>query len=162
MRWRYTVLALLLIVCVTAALHAEEKNVDSPDNFIKVWVATFNKNAPEKLSAFYDRSKETEVIVSSGVRLQGYKAVQEAYTDDQKHARFYDSKAKQIGSRILGNTALVTFEHMFKIRSLTDDSHWQVHIRTTSVLHRVENEWKIVLEHSSSIRGIERTTRIED
>jgi hypothetical protein len=45
---------------------------------------------------------------------------------------------------------------------LADDSRWQVHIRTTSVLHRVENKWKIVLEHSSSIRGVERMIRIED
>jgi ketosteroid isomerase-like protein len=162
MRWYHTALALVVIVCFAAALHAEEAIADSAENFIKDWVATVNKNDPENLLAFYDCSKKTEVIVSSGLRHRGYKAFQKAYRDDLKQIRLYDSSAKEIGTRILGDTALVTFEHLFKIRVLADDSRWQVHIRTTSVLHRVENKWKIVLEHSSLIRGVERMTRIED
>ena len=154
----HTAIALVVIVCFAAALHAEEAIADSAENFIKDWAATLNKNEPENLMTFYDPSKKTEIIVSTGLRYQGCKAFQKAYRDDLKQLRVYDSSAKEIETRILDDTALVTFEHLFKIRVLADDSRWQVHIRTTSVLHRVENKWK----HSSSIRGIERMTRIED
>jgi ketosteroid isomerase-like protein len=139
---------------------AVEETDDSPKQFITDWVATFNKNDPELLSTFYDQSEELEVIVSAGVRHHGYKAVQKFYIDDHKPVRFYDSKATNISTRILADTALVTFEHQFKVRITEDDSCWQVHVRTTSVLHRIDGKWKIVLEHSSPIRGTERVTRI--
>lgn len=162
LRWCHTALALVVIVCFAAALHAEEAIADSAENFIKDWVAALNKNDPEKLLAFYHRSNNTEVIVSSGLHYRGYTAIQKVYRDELKQVRVYDSSAKEIGTRIFGDTALVTFEHLFKLRSPADDSRWQVHIRTTSVLHRIENKWKIVHEHSSSIGGVKRMTRIED
>ncbi len=112
--------------------------------------------------AFYDRSEKTEVLVSSGFRYQGFKAVEEAYRDDQKRLRYYDSTAKNVATRVLGNTAIATFEHRFRIHFLEDDSRWQIHIRTTSVMHRLDDEWKIVLEHSSSIQGVERMIRLLD
>ncbi|MGD2087787.1 MAG: nuclear transport factor 2 family protein [Candidatus Aminicenantes bacterium] len=162
LRWYHTALALVVILCFAAGLHAEEAIADSAENFIKDWVAVFNKNDPEKLLTFYDPSNKTEVIVSSGFHYRGYKAVQKVYRDDLNQVRVYDSSAKEMGTRILGDMAIVTFEHLFKFRSLADDSRWQVHIRTTSVLHRVENKWKIVHEHSSSIHGVKRMTRIKD
>lgn len=162
MRWQHTVFALVTIACLVPRSHADEKVADSPETFIKKWATTFNKNSPEKQAAFYDRSEKTEVLVSSGLRHSGYKAVQKAYRDDQKQLIYSDSAAKKISMRLLGETAIVTFEHQFKMQLLSDHSRWQIHIRTTSVLHRVENEWKIVLEHSSSIHGTERMTRLKE
>ncbi len=141
---------------------AADETDESPKQFITDWAATFNKNDPKLQSAFYDQSEELEVIISAGVRHHGYKAVQKAYTDDLKSVRFYDSTATKISTRIFGDTALITFEHQFKTRFTEDDSRWQVHVRTTSVLNRNEGKWKIVLEHSSPIRGTERYTRIQE
>lgn len=162
MRYYKLIVALAVIASLTTVSFAGEATADSPKEFITDWVGAFNKNDPEQQLAFYDRSEEIEVLVSSGFRHRGYKAVQKAYGDDQKQLRYYDSTAKEISTRILGDTALVTFEHLFKIRFTEDDSRWQVHIRTTCVLNRMEGKWKIVLEHSSSIRGIERIAQIED
>ena len=162
MRWHRTALSLLVTICIARASHAEEAIGDSAENVIKDWVATVNKNDPERLLAFYDASEEMEVVVSAGLRYRGYKALQKAYKDAFKEVRHYDSSAREVSARILGDSAFVTFEHMFKIQVAADDSRWQVHIRTTSVLHRSEDKWKIVLEHSSPIRGVERMTRIEE
>ena len=162
MRFQRAVLSLLTIACLMSAAYADEEADDSPKAFIKVWASTFNENNPVKQAAFYDRSEETEMLVSSGLQTKGFKAIQKAYRDDQKQLKYSDSSASKISTRILGDTAIVTFEHQFKIRFLADDSRWQVHIRTTSVLHRVENEWKIVHEHSSSIRDIDRMVRLKD
>ena len=157
-----TALALLVTICLTAISHAEDAAGDSAQNVIKNWVATINQNNPDKLLAFYDESEETEVVVSAGLRFRGYKALQKAYKDAFKEVRHYDSSAKDVRTRLLGDTAIVTFQHMLKIHVAADDSHWQMHIRTTSILHRSEKKWKIVLEHSSPIRGVERMTRIEE
>ncbi len=162
MRWRHSIFAIIAVTCLPLGLPAEEKDDESPAAVIKAWATTFNKNSPVQQAAYYDRSEKTEVLVSSGLRHRGFKAVLKAYQTDQEQLKYYDSTAEKISTRILGETALVTFEHRFKIHFLSDDSRWQIHIRTTSVLHRVEDTWKIVLEHSSSIHGIERMTRIKD
>ena len=81
---------------------------------------------------------------------------------DKLLSDFSDSVAKNIQARTFGDTAIVAFEHLFKTRIVADDSRWQVHIRTTSVLHRKETKWRIVHEHSSPIRGVQRLTQIKD
>ena len=162
MRMRRTALSLLVTLGLATVSLAEEPSRGSAESVVKSWVAILNKNDPEKFLAVYDRSEETEVVLSTGVRLRSFQAIQNAYNNDFQEVRFYDSSAKQINTRLLGKTAIVSFEHLFKIHVTADGSRWQIHIRTTSVLHRLTDQWKVVLEHSSPIRGIERMTRIED
>ena len=162
MHCHFTSLVSLAVICLAATAHAEDVTVKSAETFIKDWVTSFTQFDPERAMAFYDRSKETEVIVSTGERFRGYEAILKTYQDAQTEVRFLSSTAKEMRTRIVGNTALVTFEHIYKTQVLTDDSRWQGHVRTTSVLHRIANKWKIVLEHSSPIRGVDRVTRLED
>lgn len=161
MSLRLTTTSFVVTIVVAAGLPAEEPKGTSAESFIKQWVSAVNKS-PENLLAFYDRSEETEVIVSSGVRFRGYQAIQRAYNEAFREVRHSDSIAKEVRSRRVGDTAIVTFEHLLKIHVAADDSRWQIHVRTTSVLHRFEDTWKIVHEHSSPIRDIERMTRIQD
>jgi ketosteroid isomerase-like protein len=158
---RFTIAIAMTLFLASPAV-AKVDTDQTPKQFILDWAATFDRNDTKLLLGFYDRSESTEIFVSSGFRHRGYKAVEKAYTRDQKQLRYYDSTVKEISTRILGDTALVNFEHLFKFRATEDDSRWQVHIRTTTVLHRIDGKFKIVLEHSSAIRGIERIVRIED
>ena len=155
------ILVVIAIACFSTVTHAQEEKKNTPENFIKQWVDAFNKNDPAKLLAFYDQSKNTELIASIGANLQGYKAIEKMYRGDLKAVSFSDSKAKKIRVRKLDDIVIVTFEHRFKYRVLADDSFWQIHIRTTSVLRLKEKKWKIVHEHSSSIKGVQRATKIE-
>jgi uncharacterized protein (TIGR02246 family) len=151
-----------LAVVFCGAIHGDASAADPPKEFIKSWAAAFDENDPAKIASFYDRSEETELVLSAGLRIQGFKAIEKFYQDDHESAKYYESTPKKFAVRVLDDTALVTFEHQLKIRLLSDDSRWQVHVRTTSVLHRVDDKWKIVLEHSSPINGIERVTPIDD
>ena len=159
---------MLFAIVITASLavaspsFAVEKTETTPQQFIGQWVATFNKNDSELLLPFYDQSDDLEVIISAGVRHHGYEAVRKAFADDFKSVRFYDSKASDTATRILGDTAIVTFTHTFKAHLREDNTRWQIQVRTTSVLHRMQGEWKIVLEHSSPIQGIDRYTQIQE
>lgn len=143
------------------ASHAIGVDTDSAQAVVTEWVAVVNANDAAKFLSFYDDSQETVVIVSSGRRHEGYAVLSAAFKDDLKAIRFYDSSASAMHARLLGDTAIVTFEHRFKIEALTDGSRWQFHVQTTSVLNRLQGRWRIVMEHSSPIQGSERMTRID-
>lgn len=161
MRCDRMIVAMAVLASLVSLSRAEGAE-QSPEQFIKDWATAFNKNKPDLLCEFYDQSEELDVVISAGIRHHGFKAVQKAYTDDMKQVRFYDSRATEISTRILKDTALVTFEHQFRSEINGDGSHWQIHVRTTSVLHRIGGRWKIVLEHSSPIRGTDRVTPVSD
>jgi ketosteroid isomerase-like protein len=154
--------ALLTSLTLASSSCADERDANTPQHLITEWAASFNANDPDLLCEFYDQSDNLEVITSSGVRHHGYPILQKAYADDHEVARFYESEPLKISVRDLGDTALVTFEHRFKFRLLEDNTRWQVHVRTTSVLQRIGDEWRIVLEHSSPIHGIERRSLIQE
>ena len=160
-----TVPLLVAIVLLTSSLVAQQEKSEAgkePQSVVSNWAAAYNSNDADALSEFYEQSKEIEMITSSGNRFHGYDAVQKGYVDDFKRIRFYDSKADKISTRVIGNVALALFEHQFKMEFKEDNSKWRVHIRTTSVLKRSDGRWKIITEHSSAIRGIERMTRIDN
>ena len=162
MRNSELIVGLTFAALLTPAAPAEEQTDQTPEKLIEQWAAAYNKNDPALLLAFYEQSEDVDVIISAGIRHHGFKAVRNAYTDDFKAVRFHDSKAINLSSRIIDNTALVTFEHQFKSRVVEDNSRWRIHVRPTSVLKRVKGTWKIVLEHSSPIRGTERVVPIEE
>jgi len=160
MHWLTKTVILLGIACLACSAQAQEKE-KTAESTIQAWVATFNDNDPEKQAAFYVQSKSTEAIVSAGVHHHGYKEIKKAYQDDQEQLRYYDSQAKELSVHTIGQMAIITFEHHFKLHILEDDSRWQIQIRTSSVLHNKNGKWKIVHEHSSDIRGTERMTEIK-
>lgn len=158
MKTHRTLPSLFLAISLIGALQAAE----SPSDVIKEWVAAINTNDAERFLSFYDRSEELVVTVSSRQRHEGFEALAKAFREDLASVRFRDSSATAMRTRLLGDAAAVAFEHRFKIEVSGDKSRWQAHVQTTSVLRRFEGAWKIVAEHSSPIRGIERMTRIED
>ncbi len=162
MRCQLALVGMLMSAYLTTVSHADEATADSADSYVKAWAASFINNDPEKMMAFYDRSKGTEVIMSSGLLFRGYDAIKETYYDAQKEVRFLKSATKNMQTRIFGDTALITLEHLFETQLLADGSRWRGHVHTTSVLHWKDREWTIVLEHSSPIRGVDRVSRIED
>jgi uncharacterized protein (TIGR02246 family) len=162
MRLCTTTLSVSLVCLITTASYAEDSVVDSAEKMIREWADALNRNDAAQLLEFYNESEQTEVVVSGGVHYQGYKAIRRINKETFENVRFYDSAATIVKTRRFGDTATATFEHRFRIQVADDDSRWQVHVRTTAVLHRFDGQWKIVVEHSSPIRGVERMTRIED
>ena len=96
------------------------------------------------------------MIVSAGIPIQGSAEGAKVLRDAKSEVRFYDSKAQRIAARTLGETALVSFEHLFKVEILEGGAHFPGHIRTTSPLRLFPGQWRIVMEHFSPIAGIER------
>ena len=142
---------------------AEKKEAEkSAVDHIRKWAASLNDNTVDTMFKYYEESDELEVFTSSGTRFQGFKKTRKAFAEDFKVIRFSDSQVKNISARMLNGIAIVDFEHLFKIKFSQDNSSWQVHIRTSSVLRKVDGNWKIAHEHSSSIHGTERMVKLDD
>lgn len=129
-------------------------------DFMKSWVAGYNDNDGEAMASYYDRSEETDCLVSAGLSIKGFEAIKNMYVQDMQALRFYDSKAEEMKQRLLGDVAVVSFIHKFKYVILDGEVHFRIHIRTTATLRKDKDSWKIVSEHSSPIHGIERVKEI--
>lgn len=133
----------------------------SPSKFMTAWVSAYDKNDAETMVSFYDRSDDTECLVSVGLWLKGYGEIKDMYVQDMKAIHFYDSKAEGMKHRMLGDVAVVSFIHKFKYLVQDTGEHYRIHIRTTATLKKDKDDWKIVSEHSSPIKGIERALMIK-
>ncbi len=147
-------------MCLLPISQAEEDEA-SVRRFMNEWVASYNKNDPKLISAFYEADVRVEMLVSNGRSVRGHENISASYDNDMKAVRFYDSKSQAMRIRVFDKTALVSFIHRFKYEILWDRTHREVHIRTTTTLHQTKNGWRIVMEHSSAIQGIEREKIIE-
>ena len=134
----------------------------TPSEFMTAWVDVFNKNDAKAIVAYYDRSEETDCLVSVGLSFKGFKEIEKMYHQDMKAIHFYDSKCEQMKHRMLGDVAVVSFIHKFKYLIRETGVRYRIHIRTTATLRKDNGSWKIVSEHSSPIQGIERAVMIEN
>ncbi len=148
---------LALSLLIGPPIQAEERTAGET---VQAWAASFNGNNAQRMSDFYEESEEVDMLVSVGLWHRGITGVREAYLEDEENWHYYDSGLKNLRVRDLGEVALASFEHQFKLHSLEDGVRLQIHVRTTMALRKVGNEWKIASEHSSGIRGTERVTVI--
>ncbi|MFK7911073.1 MAG: nuclear transport factor 2 family protein [Akkermansiaceae bacterium] len=153
----------LFFSAFTVATNAADEATDtSAKNFVLKWGQAFNKNDSKYISSFYDQDKRLDMLTSSGAWLKGYEAIEKSYRDDMKALKFSDSNIKNIQLRTYAKTALVSFEHQFKYRILSENVLWRIHIRTTMALRHTDKGWKIAMEHSSPLQGIERAVKVEE
>ena len=125
------------------------------------WVNEYNKNDAKSIVAYYDRSEDTDCLVSVGMWLKGFKQIEQMYNQDMQACHFHDSKAEGMKHRRLGDVAVVSFVHKFKYLIHDTGERYRIHIRTTATLRKDKDTWKIVSEHSSPIKGIERAKLIK-
>jgi ketosteroid isomerase-like protein len=154
-----SIISLIITVLAGPVAQAEEDRVK---NRVEAWVAAFNENKPEKMASFYENTEDLDMLVSAGLWHRGIGEIKKAYEKDEKSWAYYDSSSRNLRIRDLGDVALASFEHRFKLRSLDEDMKFQVHIRTTMTLRKIDSEWKIVSEHSSAIHGVERATVVNE
>jgi len=106
----------------------------TPSEFMAAWVNEYNKNDAKAIVSYYDRSEDTDCLVSVGLWVKGFKQIEQMYTEDMKACRFYDSRAEGMTHRILGDVAVVSFIHKFKYLIHDTGEHYRIHIRTTATL----------------------------
>lgn len=139
----------------------QEKGISvNPEQFAQNWVVAYSSNDHKKLSGFYEASEKLEVRMSSGIKVVGIKKLKEIFKSEFDQADFIYSKAKNISTRELGQTAIVSFEHVFGFKTANKEA-FEGHVQTVLVLHKSKEAWQIVSEHSSTIKDIPRLKPIK-
>jgi len=157
------ILIIFFSILTVGLVHAEKDKIQqTPSKFMAAWVDEYNKNDAKAIVEYYDESEETDCLVSFGMWFKGFKNIEKMYHRDMKACQFYDSKAEEMKHRMLGDVAVVSFVHKFKYMIHESGAHYRVHIRTTATLRKDKESWKIVSEHSSPIKGIQRAILIPE
>ena len=155
-----TIRTLLIFICTTAYATAEQ----TPSEFMTSWVDAYNKNDANTIIACYDQSGST-YLECDGMEVRGFKEIEKMYREGMKACRFYDSKAEGMKHKLVEDEAedlaCVTFTHKFKYLIHETGDHYRIHIRTTALLRKNNDSWKIVCERSTPIHGIERAKIIQ-
>jgi ketosteroid isomerase-like protein len=133
----------------------------SPKEAIQGWAKALTSKDPADVLRFYAESEDLIVIFSSGHQIKGYAVVKKLYDDSARRIAFYESEVTEVAVQRLADVAWVACRHRARYRDLTDDSKWQLEIRTTFVLKRHKDGWRIVLEHSSPIADVPRVNRLQ-
>jgi ketosteroid isomerase-like protein len=128
----------------------------SPKEAIESWAKAFTAKEPADVLRFYDESEDLLLILSSGHQINGYAAVSEQYHKGFREVAFFESQVTELSAEQQQDVAWVTCRHRAKFRVLADNTKFQLEVRTTFVLKRHKDTWRIVLEHSSPIAEVPR------
>lgn len=128
----------------------------SPKEAIQSWAKAFTAKEPADVLGFYAESEDLILILSGGQQHKGYAAVKKEYHKGFGEVVFFESEVSEMTAEQVQGVAWVTCRHRAKFRVLADDSKFQLEVRTTFVLKRDKDAWRIVLEHSSPIADVPR------
>jgi ketosteroid isomerase-like protein len=133
----------------------------SPKEAVQRWAKALTAKEPAELLRFYAESEDLIVILSSGHQFKGYAEVKKVYEKSLREIVFFESEVAEVTAQQLQDMAWVTCRHRARFRVLADDDKFELQVRTTFVLKRQKNEWRIVLEHSSPIADVPRIRPLE-
>ena len=151
-----------LLIALFCLISVQEKQADiAPDKFTENWAAAYTTNDHQKLLSFYEQDDKLEVRMSSGVKVVGFELLKDLYESEFDQAEFIFSKAKSISIRKFDQTAIVSFEHVFGFKT-EDEKAFEGHVQTVLVLRKSKETWKIVNEHSSTIKDVPRVKPIKN
>lgn len=120
---KFSVLVAAILICSGTLAYAQQ----TPSEFMASWVAEYNNNDPATIVSYYDRSEDTDCLVSVGIWLKGFDEIEQMYHQDMGAIHFYDSRAEGMRHRILGETAVVSFIHRFKYRFRDTGDRYRIH-----------------------------------
>jgi ketosteroid isomerase-like protein len=133
----------------------------SPKEGIERWAKALTSKDPADALHFYAESEDLILILSSGYQFKGYAAVKDVYERSSRDIAFFESEVTELVAQRVGDVAWVACRHRARFRVIADDSKWQLEVRTTFVLKRHKDEWRIVLEHSSPIADVPRMKSVQ-
>ena len=118
--------------------------------------AAVTAKEPADVLRFYDESEDLILIESSGHQHKGYAAVKKEFQKVFREVAIFELEVTEMTAKQLQDVAWVTCRQRAKFRVLADDNKFQLEVRTTFVLKRHKDAWRIVLDHSSPIVDVPR------
>lgn len=146
----------LLVSSVTLATEPESAAEKAVAGTLDAWAAAYTADDPGRIVRFYEKSRDLHLVLSGGRDFTGFDAVEAMYDEAAKEVRFTESKLSDVAVRVRGDVAWARARHRARFVVRSDGSKLRLVVRTTFVLVRTGDTWRIAAEHSSPIEGIDR------
>lgn len=148
----------LLFLASNSFVHPcrSQDDATSPTETIKKWARAFTAKDAAAVISFYEESDQLIAIASSGQQTKGFPSVKKEWEKLFRDVVFTEHEVTELAVVQNQDVAWATCRQRGTFRNRADNTRWQMEVRTTLVLKRHKNGWKIVVDHSSPIAGIPR------
>ena len=130
----------------------------TPEGFLEAWASGLGKGSADDMTAFYEDSKDTLAIQSTGRVRKGTVEIRKEYESAFEEVVFERVTLGDLTVRQHGNMAWATCRFKAVTALRVTHTKWTLEVYTSFVLKRVNNTWKIVLEQSTPIAGVPRVS----
>ncbi|NQV36272.1 MAG: TIM barrel protein [Phycisphaeraceae bacterium] len=142
--------------------YAEETSIEpsgaTAESFLQAWASGFGKGSVDDMTAFYEDSKDTFVIQSTGRARKGTADIRKEYQSAFEEVVFERVTLGDLTVRQQGDMAWATCRFKALTSHRVTHTKWTLEVYTSFVLKRFDNTWKIVLEQSTPIAGVPRVS----
>ena len=147
----------IVAALVLAATHASAADYPkSPRTFLENWAKSWQSSDADKMIGFYDSSKETIAVESLGNIRKGPAEIRKMYQGAFDELIFDRVTLTSITHGQEQSVAWATCRYKAEMRLKTDNSQYLLEVRGSFVMKQENGNWKITLEHFSTIPGIPR------
>jgi len=135
-----------------------EQRETTPDAFLREWASGLSAGSADDTIAFYEDSKDTLAIQSTGRMRKGTAEIRKEY--QSAFAEVVSERVTLGDLRVRQNRDVAWATCRFKALTLlkANDTKWSLEVYTSFVLKRSGKTWKIVLEQSTPIAGVPRVS----
>ena len=155
--------AFFILATISPQISAQQDQKDfeaSAKSFLRSWQEAFNNNDAKKHLQLYSRQGNLKVILAKGGKPLDYKQLVQEYEEAYDHVEFLNSKLKFESLSATKNIAWAVAIHETDFRDKESKRKFHLHVRTSFVLKKVRDRWRIVLEHSSPVENVPRVKEI--
>ena len=129
------------------------------NRFLRDWTDAIESSDLGRIVECYDDSKDAVVFLSWGESRTGRQEIRKEYETAFKNVVFDDVTLDVLKVHRCGQVAWATSVFKADTTRRSDQTQWHLTIRSSFVLRQAGDTWKIVLEHSSPIAGVQRAQR---
>ena len=143
-----------------ASASVEQREI-TPVGFLREWASGINKGSVDDMTAFYEDSRDTLAIQSTGRMRKGTAEIRKEYQSAFKEVVFEHVTVGDLTVRQNSDVAWATCRFKALTLHKVQNTKWKLEVYTSFVLKRSGKTWKIVLEQSTPIAGVPRVVQQE-
>jgi ketosteroid isomerase-like protein len=149
----------LLFVAIAAGCHTADRSGTpaqaSAREALEAWSGAFLTGDTDRMVARYDGSPALVVIHSDGRICRGIEETRSAYATAFDQIAFEKVAFEALADGESGDLAWATGRFRARTRRKSDDTEWRIEVSMSFVMRRSGRSWKIVLEQSTPIAGVD-------
>jgi len=158
MKVMVSIMGVLLTGYGLLASASVEQRGTTPEGFLWEWASGLSEGNVDDMTAFYEDSKDTLAIQSTGRIRKGTAEIRKEYQSAFEEVVFERVTLGDLTARQNRDVAWATCRFKALTLHKVQNMKWTLEVYTSFVLKRSGKTWKIVLEQSTPIAGVPRVS----